>query len=280
MQLCSRGVEALLRRDNSFFQLFQFTVFIACVMLGRFFGLGPGDSGLDRIFSAVGACALGSLLGSLFTRGALRLFFCFGLFQALLARFKANARRLSLFMVSAHLQDFGLGGTVVLYQWNITGADVRAGTTLNTIEQVMVLQFFELLALCEPEQLLWQQARRAGLGTHAAADAGLRRRWGGQLVLSGSQQAVGGFDDGYVDIGNGETHHRAAHDQAPVFLGLVTGFFQQVAHRGADQCLEILRLPHCGPGDGSDTGNQRPAVNHCLVNSDGAADVLADHADL
>ena len=106
------------------------------------------------------------------------------------------------------------------------------------------------------------------------------RWWCGQFCFTGREQAVGRFYDRHICIRYGEAHHRSAHNEAVVFLALVTGFFYQILHRGADQYLKILRFMYAFSGDSGNSGNKRLPVYNSVENSHSAADVLADNANL
>ena len=64
----------------------------------------------------------------------------------------AGTIRFLFFMFA--IPDFGLGKAIILYQWYTTGTDVGAATTLNAIEQVVVLNFIEVPGTGVPVELL------------------------------------------------------------------------------------------------------------------------------
>ena len=121
--------------------------------------------------------------------------------QAFLAGLEAHARVLGFFVFLTQLQNFGLGGAVVLHQRDIAGADPGAGAALDTVKQVVLLPVFRIPCPGQTRTSAAATGCRAGLGAHAAAYAGLGRWRRGQFRLGGGQQAVGGFDDGTSAVG-------------------------------------------------------------------------------
>ena len=148
--------------------------------------------------------------------------------------------------------NFRLGGAVVLHQRNARRADIGAGTAFDAVEQVVRLELLVFLAHGEEVQLLRQQAGWASFGALAAANAGHGRwRWR-QLGSGGGQQAVGGFNHRHGHVGQGKAHHRAAHDQPVQLAAVEAGKFQQFAHRGAEQHLNVHRFGQGFAGERGD----------------------------
>ncbi len=176
--------------------------------------------------------------------------------------------------------DFALGGPVVLHQRNARRADIGTGAAFDTVEQVVGLQLLVLLAQGKEMQLLRQQARRAGLGTFAAAYARQGRRRGRQFFASTGEQAVGGLDQWDVDRRQSEPHHRATHDQAIELALVEAGECQQLGYRRADQCFDVHRSGERFTREGGDPRDQRAAEQHRIVDGDAGTDVLAKHADV
>ena len=180
-QLAAGGIQPRAGGDNRFFQLVALAGFCCCAgrdrLLRGLFGFGAVYRCLDRVFDTLtaGGRHLRTLLRGQFAGGALGFPGRFLLFNPCLARLEAHTGLLRLGVFSSQLQYFGLGGAVVLHQRNIAGAGPGTGAALDTVKQVMPLQFVEFPGLGEPEQLLRQQAGGAGLGAHATAYAGLRR---------------------------------------------------------------------------------------------------------
>ena len=168
-------------------------------------------------------------------------FLFFGAAQAFLAQLEALFRLFGLELLLLQVANLTLGGAVVLHQGNARRADIGAGAALDAVEQVMCLELLMLLADGEEVQLLRQQAGRAGFGAFAAADARhSRRRWW-QLGGGRGQQAVGGLDHGYGEVGQGKAHHRAAHDQAVQLAAVQASKLQQFTRRRAEQYLNVHR---------------------------------------
>ena len=175
--------------------------------------------------------------------------------------------------------DFGLFLPVVLYQRDIAGADERAGTAFDAVEQVMVARLVVLLPAAEPIQLLWQQPGRASVYAQAAADAGLLRFLRRHFIHRRRQNAVADLDDWHVQRGQGEAHQRAAHDHHLLRLRAETDEVEQVLHRRADASPQIAGALDRLAGQGHYALNQRFAVDDRSLDGEGGADVLHQYAD-
>ncbi|MNF59481.1 hypothetical protein D3C84_410730 [compost metagenome] len=211
---------------------------------------------------------------------ALGFFLLLGAAQALLAQLEALLGLFGLELLVFQVANFALGRTVVLHQGNARRADIGAGAAFDAVEQVVRLELLVFLADGEEVQLLRQQAGRTDLGALAAADAGHgRRRWR-QFGAGRGEQAVAGLDQRHVEVGQGETHHRPAHDQAVELAALETGKLQQFAHRGTQQRLDVHRSRQGFAGEGGDARDQRFAEHHRVVDGFAGADVLAEDADI
>ena len=156
----------------------------------------------------------------------------------------------------------------------------RRRRRIRCSRQVVGLELIVFLAQGKEMQLLRQQAGRADFGTFAAADAGQCWWWRWQLFRCAGQQAVGGLDQRHIQRGQGEAHHRPAHDQAVELAAVEPGESQQFSHRCADQCLDVHRLGECCTGQGGDAGDQWLAQQYRIVDRDAGADVLAEHANI
>ena len=71
---------------------------------------------------------------------------------------------------------FIFGVAIVLHQRNMARTDIGAATAFNTVKQVVVLHLVKFGRIGMPIQQLWQQISGAGIGTSAAADAGIGGR--------------------------------------------------------------------------------------------------------
>src|SRR5690554_3278297 len=177
------------------------------------------------------------------------------------------------------LTNLAFGGAIVLYQRNIAGADIGTSAAFNTIEKVVRRQSVVVLGLGVPQQLLRQQAGRAGFGAHAAANTGLSRgrRW--HFFFAGHQQTVGGFYHRHMGVGQGKTHHWPAHHHTRGALGIIAVGAQYMVNRRAEQDFYIALGVQCLADDGGDAFYQRLAVAYSTINSGGGAHVLTDHAN-
>ncbi len=226
-----------------------------------------------------GLCRLGA--GGFFGAGlALGFLLFLGAAQALLALLEALFGVFGFKLFLLQIANFRLSHAVVLHQWNARWADVGAGAALDAVEQVVRLELFVLLAQGEEVQLLRQQTSRARLGAFAAADAGHGRRWWWQFRGGAGQQAVAGLDQRYIETGQSKAHHRPAHDQTIEFTGVQPGELQQLAHRRAEQRLDIARTRQRFAGERGDARDQRFAQQHGVVDGHASANVLAKDADI
>ena len=255
---------------------FDLEFFLLVTQSGRF--------GRCCITASRSGCGLGLRGLGLGCFGSAGLTFGFFLFfsaaQAFLAQLEALLRLLGLELFLLQIANLTLGRAVVLHQGNARRADIGAGAALDAVEQVMRLELFMLLADGEEVQLLRQQAGRTGFGTLTATNARHGRRWRWQLGGGRGQQAVGGLDHGYGEVGQGKAHHRAAHDQAVQLAAVEAGKLQQFTHRGAEQHLDVHRSGQGLTGQGGNARDQRFAVHHRVMDGHASADVLAEHADI
>ena len=91
--------------------------------------------------------------------------------------------------------NLGFSKAVILDQRDLGRANKGTGTTLDTIEQVMVFGLIKLTPFGKPVQLLRQQFRRANLLTGTTTDTRLRRISFRHLFPGRGNQAVGGLGD-------------------------------------------------------------------------------------
>ena len=62
---------------------------------------------------------------------------------------------IGLSFIALLLANFALGKAVILYQWDMAGADIGTGTAFNAVKEVVVLGLSKVLGLAIPVQLLW-----------------------------------------------------------------------------------------------------------------------------
>ncbi len=247
---------------------------------------GPLDRRLHRVDRRGGGGFLALGLGGAHQRGLLRALgaFCGPALlvaaQASLALLETLTGLFGLQQLLPLLADLRLGRAVVLHQGNARRADVGAGAAFDAIEQVVGEQLLVLVAQGEEMQLLWQQADGADLGAVAAADTGHGRHWFRQLRGIAGEQAVAGLDQRHREIGQGEAHHRPAHQHAfQASLG-EAGERQQLVYRRTDQRLDVHRPLQGAAGEGGDPRDQRPTEDDGIVHGGQGADVLAQDADV
>ena len=241
-------------------------------------GLGAGKGGghgcLGGVIAAAGLLAL--LLGLLVASFALLLF----PLQPLLAGFKALTRLLRLANLLIGGADLGFGHPVVVNQRNSRRADVGAGATLDAVEQVVLARLVVILAAAVPKQLLWQQLRRADLGTGTAADTGLGIAAIGQLATGRGQDAVADLDHRDLGVGQGEAHHRPAHDHLGIAIGLPAHMGEQMTHLGAQWYPVVTGLGNGATTEGDQPLDQWFTVIEGAFDGKSGADVLHQDADV
>ena len=83
-----------------------------------------------------------------------------------------------------------------------------------------------------------------------------------------------------TEIGQGEAHHRPAHQHAlQASLG-EAGERQQLVYWRTDQRLDVHRPLQGAAGEGGDPRDQRPTEDDGIVHGGQGADVLAQDADV
>ncbi len=184
---------------------------------------------------------------------------------------------LGLLGLGTGFADVVLGDLVVLHQGDLARADPGAGPALDAVEQVELLGLVVFLDPAVPVELLGQQGGRAGVGTGAAADAGLLGAWGRQLGAGGGEQAVGGLDHGHHGVGQGEAHHGPPHDDPLIRLRLQLEALQQPAYRCAEAHPGIAGLLEGVAGEGDDALDERLAVDDGTLDGEHGGDV--EHHD-
>ncbi len=105
---------------------------------GGFFGFDAIQRRLNRRFFRVSPGFSWRLQGLLFllqARGAI----VFLALHAEQAEFVTLACDVGLLAFAFLIPDLGLGEAVILHQWQMTGADVRATTAFDAIEQAVIL---------------------------------------------------------------------------------------------------------------------------------------------
>ena len=145
---------------------------------------------------------------------------------------------------------------IVLHQGDFAWADVRAGATFDTVKQVMLFCFVELLCLTEPVELLWQQICRACISAHTAADTGHGHIVGRQFFLSWSKQTVCRFHDRKFSGRQCEAHHRPAHNNTLTLLSSIAAQVKKMADGCTEQYFPVAFIPNCIASNSGDTAYQ------------------------
>ena len=242
------------------------------IRLGHLTGFHPRFCSSQ--FTVVGT---GNPLFRLFMTRFARLFFAL---QSCLTGFKACFRFQRTFRFQVDGAQFGLFLTVILYQRNVTRADIGAGTTFDAVIDMVRTGFIVIAALAVPVELLWQQFGRAGVRTGRTADAGLlfvvvphlRGGWG--------KDTVGDLHHRHIQRRQGKAHQRAAHDHHLTGCRGKTDMVQQMTYRCAQSAPDVPRLGDRLAGQRHHAFGDGFAVDDRALDGPGRADVLHQHADI